>query len=142
MCDYFVLTKHENANVADDDNNQFLSFNRLVYILPKNNLPFYIHHGLFEKSLIEWCKQFCTKDKIFLDIGAHCGTYTVSLARYCKHVYAFEPQKMTFYSLCGSVALSHIQNATCHNVGLGEVHQVGKQILNIIGQSYSLKLSL
>ena len=67
-----------------------------------------------------------------LDIGAHTGTYTVSLAQYCNHVYAFEPQKMTYYALCGSIALSNLTNVTCLNVGLGSNEQVGKQTLNII----------
>lgn len=67
-----------------------------------------------------------------LDIGAHSGTYTISLAENCKHVYSFEPQKMTYYSLCGSVALSNIKNVTCLNIGLGSEEQVGKQKLNIV----------
>ena len=67
-----------------------------------------------------------------LDIGAHSGTYTISLADYCNKVYAFEPQQMTFYSLCGSVALSNIRNVNCLNYGLGTREQVGKQTLNIV----------
>ena len=39
---------------------------------------------------------------------------------------------MTFYSLCGSVALSNIKNVICLKYGLGTTEQVGKQILNII----------
>lgn len=103
-----------------------------VYILPKNNANYYISNGLFEKNLIEWCKQFCKKDQNMLDIGAHSGTYTISLADYCNKVYAFEPQQMTFYSLCGSVALSNIRNVNCLNYGLGTTEQVGKQTLNIV----------
>jgi hypothetical protein len=39
---------------------------------------------------------------------------------------------MTYYSLCGSIALSNIKNAVCLNFGLGRQDQVGKQTLNII----------
>ena len=39
---------------------------------------------------------------------------------------------MTYYSLCGSIALSNIKNAVCLNFGLGTHDQVGKQTLNII----------
>jgi hypothetical protein len=28
-----------------------------------------LYHGLFENNLIEWCKQFCEKDKVMLDIA-------------------------------------------------------------------------
>jgi len=132
MCDYFILTKPKDDNIDKDDKNQIISFNEKAYILPKNNINYYINYGLFEKGLIEWCRQFCKKDKNMLDIGAHSGTYTISLAENCKHVYSFEPQKMSYYSLCGSVALSNIKNVTCINIGLGAEEQVGKQKLNIV----------
>ncbi len=64
---------------------------------------------MFEKELMEWCKQLCSKDKIMLDIGPHTATYSISLAEHCKTVYAFEPQRMIYYSLCGGVALSNIK---------------------------------
>lgn len=38
---------------------------------------------------------------------------------------------MTYYSLCGSVALSNKFNVTCFNYGLGSVEQCGNQKLNI-----------
>ena len=132
MTDYFILTKQNNTNISDDDNNQIIYIKDKVYILPKNNINYYINNGLFEKGLIEWCKQFCKKDQNILDIGAHSGTYSISLADYCNKVYAFEPQQMTFYSLCGSVVLSNIKNINCLNYGLGTIEQVGKQRLNII----------
>jgi FkbM family methyltransferase len=132
MSDYFILTKQSNGDVGNDEKNQFMYVKDKVYILPKNNANYYISNGLFEKGLIEWCKQFCKKDQNMLDIGAHSGTYTISLADYCNKVYAFEPQQMTFYSLCGSVALSNIRNVNCLNYGLGTREQVGKQTLNIV----------
>ena len=129
---YFILTKPKDLKTDDDIKNQIISVYDKVFILPKNNINYYIDHGLFEKHLIEWSRQFCSKDKNMLDIGAHSGTYTINLAENCNNVYAFEPQKMTFYSLCGSVVLSNIRNATCINIGLGSEEQVGKQILNIV----------
>lgn len=132
MTDYFILTKQNNTNIGDDEKNQFIYVKDKVYILPKNNINYYISYGLFEKGLIEWCKQFCKKNQNILDIGAHSGTYSISLADYCNKVYAFEPQRMTFYSLCGSVALSNIRNIICLNYGLGTTEQVGKQLLNVV----------
>jgi FkbM family methyltransferase len=102
------------------------------YILPHNNLDYYQNHGLFESSLIEWCKQFGSSDKIFLDIGSHSGTYAISLAKHFAKVYAFEPQRMTYYTLCGSVALSNLDNVHCLNFGLGSAEQVGNKELKII----------
>jgi hypothetical protein len=131
-CDYFILTKPNEIDVDYDENNQIVFLKDKIYILPKNNMHDYILNGLYEKNLIEWCKQFCSKEKNMLDIGAHSGTYTISLADNCNHVYSFEPQQMTYYALCGSVALSNIKNVTCINCGLGSVEQIGKQRLNIV----------
>jgi FkbM family methyltransferase len=132
MCEYFILTKPENLNISDNTKNQIISLNNKNYILPKCNINYYINNGLFENNLIEWSKQFCDKNKNMLDIGAHSGTYTISLAEHCNHIYSFEPQKMTYYSLCGSVALSNINNVTCYDYGLGSEDQVGKHFLNIV----------
>jgi hypothetical protein len=132
MCDYFVLTKPKDSETHNNERNQIITFQEKVYILPKSNINYYLHHGLCENYLIEWSKQLCSKDKIMLDIGAHSGTYTISLANHCKHIYCFEPQRLTYYSLCGSVALSNLKNITCYQFGLGSESQVGKQILNIV----------
>lgn len=123
---YFILTRNTESN-------QILVLNNTnTHILPQVNLDYYTKNGLFEQSLIDWSAQFCQKDKVFLDIGAHSGTYTISLAKYCKTVHSFEPQRMTYYSLCGSVALSNAENVFCHNLGLGEETQTGQQTLNIV----------
>lgn len=132
MTDYFILTKQNNCDITNDEKNQFIYVKNKVYILPKNNIGYYISNGLFEKDLIDWCRQFCNTNQNMLDIGAHTGTYAISLAEYCNKVYAFEPQRMTYYSLCGSIALSNIKNVECLNYGLGTTEQVGKQTLNIV----------
>ena len=130
---YFILSKPLGSPIDDTDQQQIVSLAPTnVYLLPQVNLDYYVKNGLFECQLIEWCKQFCSKDKAFLDIGAHSGTYTISLADCAKVVYSFEPQKMTYYSLCGSVALSGKENVSCLQVGLGSPEQVGKQTLKIV----------
>ena len=39
---------------------------------------------------------------------------------------------MTYYTLCGRVAMSNLTNITCFNIGLCSNEQVCKQTLNII----------
>jgi len=130
---YFILTKSKNTNTYNDEDNKIMVFDsRNIYILPQNNLEYYVSNGLFEKYLIDWCLQYCSKDTIFLDIGAHTGTYAISLASSSKHVYAFEPQRLTYYALCGGVVLSNYKNITCIQKGLGSLEQVGNQTLKII----------
>lgn len=53
------------------------------------------------------------------------GTYTVLLAPHCKHVYAFEAQRRTFYQLCGSVALNNLKNVDAHHIAVGAAAQCG-----------------
>lgn len=128
---YFLMSKQANDAIYDNTNNQIMYPNsKAVYILPVTNLPYYAEHGLFERALIEWSKQFCKNDT-FLDIGAHTGTYSIALSPYAKQVYSFEPQKMTYYALCGSIALSDARNITAHNIALGSPDQVGIQTLKI-----------
>lgn len=132
-CKYFILTKPTKKNIQDNTENQIVKFNTAdQYILPETLIECYVRNGLFESSLIEWCKQFCNKEKTFLDIGAHTGTYSIPLSQYSKDVYSFEPQKMTYYALCGSVALSNIKNITCLNFGLGSEEQIGEKQLYIV----------
>ena len=130
---FFVLSKNRSMKTNNNDDDNIVSLtNKINYILPRNLMNYYSDNGLFESTLIEWCKQFCNKDKSIIDIGAHTGTYALSLSSHCKHVYAFEPQKMTYYALCGSVALSNMKNITCINKGLGSLEQVGMTTLNIV----------
>lgn len=130
---YFILTKSLDKQIDNDDDNQIIYINnKYSFILPQTNIEYYLKHGLFEKYLMEWSKKFCSKDKNVLDIGAHTGTYSLCFSNYCKTVYSFEPQKMTYYALCGSVALSNIKNINCYNFGLGSEEQVGTQQLKIV----------
>lgn len=130
---YFLFSKPSAQSVEDTSAVQIETFRgHDVHILPSIMMNDYLNNGLYESPLIEWCRQFCHKDKIFLDIGAHSGTYAISLARSCHSVYAFEPQRMTYYALCGGVALSQCQNVFCEKVGLGSPEQVGIQTLNIV----------
>lgn len=129
---YFLLTKNPSKSTSDNNDNQLVFLNNpLSFILPAVNLDYYAAFGLFENGLIEWAKQLCGSTKNFLDIGAHSGTYSLCLSDFCNQVYSFEPQKMTYYALCGSVALSNKHNITCYNFALGSDEQVGTATLKI-----------
>ena len=130
---YIILTKNDKEATNDNTGNQIIFPNRpLTYLMPAVNHSYYAERGLFENGLIEWSKQFCNRDSIFLDIGAHTGSYAITMAPHAKMVYAFEPQRMTYYALCGGVALSGAKNIECLKVGLGSAEQTGKLTLNIV----------
>ena len=132
---YFILTKAPDRSVNDTTQDGIIVMRdkKLVYLLPSVNADYYVKNGLFESWLIEWSKQLCDSSKIFLDIGAHTGTYALSLSSHCKSVMAFEPQRHTYYALCGSVALSGLANVECLQVALGSQEQanIGTQVLEV-----------
>lgn len=134
-CQYFILSKNKDKKLTDNkDDNYSILLNKDNYILPYNNICYYMENGIFENFLIEWCKEMGNSDKIMIDIGAHTGTYSIALSKHFNKIYSFEPQKMTYYALCGSVALSNIQNIECINYGLGSNEQIGECDLNIISE--------
>ena len=60
---YFVLSKRKTKNISNNDENQIMVFEpRDIHLLPRTNLEYYITNGLFENTLIEWCKQFCSQE--------------------------------------------------------------------------------
>lgn len=133
---FFLLSRSSNSKTDDNTDNHIMHLNpgkRQLFLLPEVNLDYYWRKGLFECQLIEWTKQFCNPAKTFLDIGAHTGTYAISLAANAAEVVAFEPQRSTYYALCGSVAMSGLSDKiVCHQCGLGSEEQSGKQTLKIV----------
>lgn len=51
-----------------------------------------------------------------VDIGAHCGTWTVAMAKCFKHVTAFEPNKEVFWNLCANLLLKGLRNVDAHQL--------------------------
>ena len=87
--------------------------------------------GLPEQGLIDWSRQFLRPGDVFLDVGAHCGTWTLQLASVTTSVFAYEPQWSTYCKLCGGVALNRldahviaIHAAVTERVGVTQLHVV------------------
>jgi FkbM family methyltransferase len=62
-------------------------------------------------------------DLTMLDIGANFGTYSIALCRQVGangKIHAFEPQRLIYNLLVGSVAINSITNVYCYNVALGD----------------------
>lgn len=78
-----------------------------------------LKNGIFEYPLIKWCEQYLTHDTVFVDIGAHMGTYSMILSSKCKEVYAFEAQKSTFDCLSIGVCANNRFNIKLNNIALG-----------------------
>lgn len=68
----------------------------------------------------------------FIDCGAHCGFWTLTLAKSFSKVYSFEPCKETFNALCGGIAINDYNNIERYNVAVGNLNQIGQKQLNIV----------
>jgi FkbM family methyltransferase len=78
-------------------------------------------YGVYERSLIAWATTLMDPTKVFLDIGAHVGTYSLSFARVCAGVHSFECSPKTFNYLCANIALQDLHTKiTPHRVALGD----------------------
>jgi len=80
-------------------------------------------YGEFSDGEAELFKQVIRTGDAVLDVGANIGAHTVLFARLAgEHgsVWAFEPQRIPFQTLCANMALNNISNAKCFNLAVGE----------------------
>ena len=57
-----------------------------------------------------------------MEIGANIGSHTVPLAQWAGpegQVFAFEPQRIVFQTLCANVALNNLVNVYCLQQAVG-----------------------
>jgi len=72
---------------------------------------------------IESIAQFIEPGTAAIDVGACFGLWTLGFAKRAVAVYTFEPQRMLYNSICGTLALNSVENVFTFNWAVGE--QVG-----------------
>ena len=97
------------------------------------------HGGAPEAALIGWATQFIAHDEIFVDVGAHVGTWAQHFALKCKQVHAFEPQRSTYERLEEGVRLAKLRNVSCHDVALGGQGEVDLHVVSVDGGGSTLR---
>ena len=76
-----------------------------------------------EIVLLAQVLQIIGGDLTFVDIGANFGSYSLALSRHVGpggRVHAFEPQRILFNMIAGTVALNSLTNVFCHHAALGD----------------------
>ena len=76
----------------------------------------------YSEGEIDLFRQMVKPGDIVLEIGSNIGPHTVFLARQVEpggHVFAFEPQRIVFQTLCANLALNSITNVSCFNQAVG-----------------------
>lgn len=77
--------------------------------------------GNYEQGIIEWATKLIDPKTLFLDIGAHVGTYSLGFAKVCAGVHSFECSPKTFNYLCANIALRGLSyTITPHRTALGD----------------------
>jgi len=107
-------------------------FNQLV--LGKYGLVLYNKNDIVVgHSALYYGEYFASETSVFeqivkpgwhvADIGANIGMHTQALSRIVGQdgwVYAFEPQRLVFQTLCANMANNSIKNVDCERLGLGD----------------------
>lgn len=79
-------------------------------------------YGEYFESEVDVFRRFLSPGDVALDIGANIGTHTLALARIVGpqgFVFAFEPQRLVFQTLCANIALNALTNVHCVNSAVG-----------------------
>ncbi len=80
------------------------------------------HYGEYSEGEVDLFRQIISPGDVVVEAGANIGALTVPLAKLVGSagvVHAFEPQRLIFQMLCGSLALNQCHNVVTHEMGLG-----------------------
>lgn len=83
--------------------------------------------GFFEPESIPLYQRVLTEGKVFLDVGAHVGQFTLLASRLVGprgRVVSFEPDPMTHRLLCKSIARNKLTNVVAVRAALADVNAV------------------
>ena len=113
----------------------------LIYVLPNQGSYQALSTspgGIPEGSLIWWALDaLMPENKVFIDIGANVGTWTIPFAASKKvmAVHSFEPQTHVREALYAGIAFNRlVEKVIVHKVALGSEEQVGYLDLKIISE--------
>lgn len=89
-----------------------------------------IHYGEFSEGEASLFRQLLAPGSVVVEAGANIGAHTVQLSRLAGEsgaVFAFEPQRTVFQTLCANLALNECLNVVAKQEGLGR--QAGEMVL-------------
>lgn len=89
---------------------------------PTNNQNFWNNFSNWEQNDLDFVTQIAEQNKIFIDIGAWIGPYTLIAASMGMKVYAFEPDKVAFQELEKNIKLNSFKHKPeIFNFGLSKI---------------------
>jgi len=84
----------------------------------------FANRGVYERNVMDWARDaLLPEGSVFVDIGAHVGTYTLTMAPKASACVAFECTPKTYNYLCANLALHRLDTkADAHRVALGNTN--------------------
>lgn len=79
-------------------------------------------YGEAHELELQLLRQLCGPGSCVFDLGANIGDHTIPLAQHVGErgfVFAFEPQRLIFQTLCANVALNDLGNVDCIHAAVG-----------------------
>jgi FkbM family methyltransferase len=78
-------------------------------------------YGEYIDAEVDVFRLFVNSHSLALDIGANCGLHTLALAGLAHRgtVFAVEPQRLAFQTLCGNLVLNGVYNVDAARVAVG-----------------------
>tara|TARA_B110000971_G_C20021900_1_gene506774 strand:+ start:644 stop:1417 length:774 start_codon:yes stop_codon:yes gene_type:complete len=112
-------------------------FNLNEVIIKKNNFLLLLNlnnpidreiylRGNYEAAQINFLSEEIKKNNldIFIDVGAHMGFYSITMAEQKISVYSFEPIKNNFEQLKKNIKINNITNIIEYNIALSDKKQI------------------
>ncbi len=87
-------------------------------------------YGEFSGLEVEIFENLCHPSDVVIEVGANIGTHTLVFSRLVGptgRVYAYEPQRIVFQTLCANLALNSITNVECMQQALS--NEVGHLVI-------------
>ena len=81
-----------------------------ILVDPTNYQNFWNNFSNWEQNDLDFVSQIAEENKIFIDIGAWIGPYTLIAASMGMKVYAFEPDKVAFQELKKNIKLNNFKH--------------------------------
>ena len=78
-------------------------------------------YGEFSEYEVELFRTICKSGDIVVEVGANIGTHTLALSQMVApqgRVYAYEPQRLIFQTLCANMAINSIENVECYQAAV------------------------
>jgi len=78
-------------------------------------------YGEYSEAEVDLFRQLCRRNDVVAEVGANIGAHTLVLSQIVgEHgrVYAFEPQRIVFQTLCANLAINSITNVECFHAAV------------------------